>query len=122
MGIARSERPRLIGPLHPFDAETPALEVTRGLVEIGLVEHLEAEVASLRLVGFAQNDAVMTALLHRSQIDNLRRLVRDLQAERVDIEGPRPREVGDAIFDVAESNNVEGGIEIGRWQSHDVLL
>ena len=112
----------MIGPLHPFDAETPALEVTRGLVEIGLVEHLEAEVASLHLVGFAQNDAVMTALLHRSQIDNLRRLVRDLQAERVDIEGPRPREVGDAIFDVAESNNVEGGIEIGRWQSHDVLL
>jgi hypothetical protein len=76
-----------------------------GLVEILLVENLEAEVAGDRLFALAQDDAVVAALFHGAQIDRVRCLVGHLQAERIDIKGLAaqvvgPHVAGEAVLDV----------------------
>ncbi|WAP71373.1 hypothetical protein [Jiella pelagia] len=60
----------------------------------------------------------MAALLERPQIDHIARLVGDLKAERIDIEGPRFRQIADEEFNMAQANDVEGGIELRLGNGH----
>ncbi len=89
-----------------------------GLVEVLVGEDLEAEVAGFRLGTFSQHDAVMATFFQRAQIDGAAGLVGDLQAQRVDVEGARPDEVGDRQFDMAEAHDVERRIEVWCGQGH----
>src|SRR3954447_16345192 len=89
-----------------------------GLIEILVRKNLEAEIARFRRRRLAQHDAMMATLLHSAQVDGARRLVGDLQAERVDIERAGPGEIGDGQLDMTEAHDVKGGIEVGLGQGH----
>ncbi len=120
--IAGPECARLIGPLDPVDRQPLALEEVRGLVEVFLVEHLEAEITGSGICRFAQDKAMVAAFFHGAQIDRLIGFVRDLKPERVDIEGPALGQIRDAQFHMAEPDDVEGRIEIGGRNGHGRLL
>ena len=49
----------------------------------------------------------MTPLLKRTQIDGVVCLARNLKPERISIKGPRLHEIGDAILDMTEANDIE---------------
>ena len=86
-GVPGPEGSGLIGPVDPLKRQVLLLKEVSGLVEVVLIEDLEAEVSCGRLVALPENDAVMPALLHGPEVDRVGRLVGDLKAERVDIEG-----------------------------------
>ena len=111
----RSARSRN-GPFNPFDREFAGSKEVFGLVEVQVLKDLEANNVYAGLGSLAQRDAMMTALLHRAQIESPGFLVRYLQPQGVHVKCPARGQILHGAFDVAYPNDVEGGIE--NWLRH----
>ncbi len=112
--IVDVQRAALIGPLGPLRLEAGQAEVLEGAVEIVLGEHAQADaLAHRRLVGLAEHQAVVRALLQRAQIERVLVAVAGDQAQHVAIERLRLVEIARGHHRVAGARHVEGRGEIG---------
>ncbi len=118
MRIAGAEAARLERAVDPLHRKALAAKEILGLLEAVFVEQFEAQVARPRLVPLAQHQAVVAAFLHRAKVDRLAVLVGDLQAQRIDVEGARFRQIGDDQLHMAEPDDVERRIEVRGRDGH----
>ena len=70
-------------------------------------------------VGFAglEHQAVVAALLQPAQPDRAGRLITDDEAEQIDVERPRRRQVAHVMNDVAGARDVETRFVDRSWQT-----
>ena len=116
--IDGTQGPPLIGLLDKLGLQALGTEEVLGLVEVLLREDLEAEMAGAGLGPLLKHDAVMAALFHRPEIEPPRRLLRQLQAERVAPERLRGGKVTDRQHDMVQPHDMKGRVEDAGRDGH----
>ena len=110
--VLRAQRPPLTGFLARVD---PALrqpklaEASRQAVEVVLLGDAKGQVGHAGHAGAAQDEAVVLALLEAAEVERLGVARRLDETEQVDVEVPRPFQIGHAEFGVPHPQHIGAG-------------
>ena len=104
--VADPQNPPHERPFNPLRRKPEVVEVGLRLVEIRFVENLEPECPHRRR-RFRERYRVVAAFLHAPQIRPAGFLGGDDQSQRADVELQRSLQIGDAVLDMAEPDDVE---------------
>lgn len=112
------QRPALARHVGEVVRQPLAAEEGGGALQVRVARHLEAERLAAGLVRPAQDEGMVLALLDAAQVEGVRRLGFDVEAEGIVVERAGTGEVRHPEHDVARAHDHEGRIGDGSGDGH----
>jgi len=119
-GVASVQGRPLVGDLNASGGESRSRKVCIQEIQILVSTHPQADALALRVAQF-ENEAVVASFLKPPQPNRFPVFVADNKAQQVHVEGPRRREISNAVYDMARASDVESRFVDGGRQlyGHD---